>query len=274
MSAIDATPILKANIIVMEKIPYQFRASWRMAVAEVNQACMTADPQQKKGAEITLALLPSMLLRAPSAAKRMISTRVKMGTRFGKFFAGDFHELVQGILDSSVRTYEELGFRIPRSHVYTEQTHEEKAIRKAEGLAAEGFILKAVRTLGTRPPAPATLETFNQLQALHPQPSELVRSAIPPGSPRNTFIPSNRAIASAVRNAPNKVKAGPTNWSYEMLKGAMSSDPTTDISAFNNIITKFCTGDFDPDTTGLFKLARMFAFVKDERGGKRILLTK
>ena len=62
MSAIDATPILKANIIVMEKIPYQFRASWRMAVAEVNQACMTADPQQKKGAEITLALLPSILL--------------------------------------------------------------------------------------------------------------------------------------------------------------------------------------------------------------------
>ena len=49
----------------------------------------------------------------------------------------------------------------------------------------------------------------------------------------------------------------------------MSSHPTTDISAFKNIITKFCAGDFDPDTIGLFKLAWMFAFIKDERGAKR-----
>ena len=88
MTAIDATPILKANIIVMDKIPFQFRDNWRMAVSEVNQACTSSDQLVKKGAEIVLALLPSMLLRAPSAAERLVSTRVKMGTRFVKFSQG------------------------------------------------------------------------------------------------------------------------------------------------------------------------------------------
>ena len=88
--SINATPILQANIIIMEKIPYQFRANWRMAVAEVNQACMLPHPQKKQGAEISIALLPSMLLWAPSAAERMLSTQVKMGTTFGKFFTGEF----------------------------------------------------------------------------------------------------------------------------------------------------------------------------------------
>ena len=38
MTAVDIATILKANIIVMEKIQFQFRANRRMAVAEVNQA--------------------------------------------------------------------------------------------------------------------------------------------------------------------------------------------------------------------------------------------
>ena len=80
MTAIDATPILKANIIVMDKIPFQFRDNWRMAVSEVNQACTSSDQLVKKGAEIVLAFLPSMLLRAPSVAEWLVSTRVKMGT--------------------------------------------------------------------------------------------------------------------------------------------------------------------------------------------------
>ena len=150
-----------------------------------------------------------------------------MSTRFGRFFAGDFQGLVDDIMDSNV---------------YTKQSHEDKSITKAEGIAKEGLISKAVRTLDTRPPAPATRETFDSLQALHPQPSEPLISAIPPGTPRNVFTPSDRAIVSAVKHSPNKVKAGPTNWTYKMLKGAVSSDPTTDISAFSNIITKFCTG--------------------------------
>ena len=175
-----------------------------------------------------------MLLRAPCAAVRMLNTRVKMGTRFGKFFAGEFQTLIQDIPEFRVHTYEELGFRMPRSDVYTEQTHEKQAIREAEGLAQEGFISKAVHTLNTRPPASATMETFNRLMAIHLQPSEPVRTTIPTGTPTNTFVPANKTIASAVRHSPNKVKAGPTSWSYEMLKAAMSSDPTIDLSAFKH----------------------------------------
>ena len=53
-----------------------------------------------------------------------------------------------------------------------------------------------------------------------------------------------------------------------MLKSAMSSDATVDIAAFKHIITKFCTGDFHTDSIGLFMLAWMFAFVKNEQGGQ------
>ena len=84
MSAIDATPILKTNIAAMDKKPIQFRASWRMAVSEVNLACKGADLLVKKGTDITLVLPLNMLLRAPAATERLQSTRVKMETRFKK----------------------------------------------------------------------------------------------------------------------------------------------------------------------------------------------
>ena len=123
--------------------------------------------------------------------------------------------------------------------------------------------------LNSSPPAEASLETLQQLQDLHPAPSTPVSSAIPQNAPRNTYIPSDKAIYSAIRNAPNKIRSGPTNWSYEMLKNAMTSDPSTDLSAFKEILIKFCTGGFRPDTIHLFRLAWMFAFLKNERGDKR-----
>ena len=49
----------------------------------------------------------------------------------------------------------------------------------------------------------------------------------------------------------------------------MTSDPSTDLSAFKEIIIKFCTGGFRQDTIHLFRLAWMFAFLKNDRGDKR-----
>ena len=67
-----------------------------------------------------LALLPNMLLRAPSAAEREIRTR-KMDMRFPKFFSGQFISLVDDIPLSSVRTYEKEGLRIPRSQTFSQE---------------------------------------------------------------------------------------------------------------------------------------------------------
>ena len=88
MAQVDAAPILQQNIIALNKCPTHFRNLWRFAVAEVNQAGQSPDPLTRKGAEITLALLPNMLLRAPSPDERLMSTRQKMDARFAKFFAG------------------------------------------------------------------------------------------------------------------------------------------------------------------------------------------
>ena len=87
MATIDALPILKQNIIALNKCPAHYRNLWRFAVTEVNQAGQSSDPIIRKGAEITLALLPNMLLRAPSTEERLLSTRQKMDSRFAKFFA-------------------------------------------------------------------------------------------------------------------------------------------------------------------------------------------
>ena len=54
-----------------------------------------------------------------------------------------------------------------------------------------------------------------------------------------------------------------------MLKNAMKTCPLTDISAFQDILIKFCTGNFREDTIGLFRLAWMFAFIKNNHGDKR-----
>jgi len=61
----------------------------------------------RKGAEITLALLPNMLLRAPLALERNMSTRQKMDICFSKFFSAQLTELLLDITLSSVKTYEE-----------------------------------------------------------------------------------------------------------------------------------------------------------------------
>ena len=53
-----------------------------------------------------------------------------------------------------------------------------------------------------------------------------------------------------------------------MLKNAMSSDSSTDIAAFKEILIKFCTSGFRSDTIHLFKLTWMFAFVKNQAGDK------
>ena len=89
--------------------------------------------------------------------------------------------------------------------------YEEAQVKKASALAKEGLISKACRALESSPPAPATFDTLQKLQGLHPQPSEPVRSGIPQSSPRNTYIPTDRAFISAIRDAPNKIRCGPTN---------------------------------------------------------------
>ena len=81
MASIDAVPILKQNIIALDKCPTHFRNLWRFAVSEVNQAGQSHDPVIRRGAEFTLALLPNMLLRAPSAKERLMSTRQENGLK-------------------------------------------------------------------------------------------------------------------------------------------------------------------------------------------------
>ena len=68
---------------------------------------------------------------------------------------------------------------------------------------------------------------------------------------------------------PNTIRLGPTNWSYEMLKNVMTTDPCTDILALKYILIKFCMGGFREDTIKLFRLAWMFAFIKNSQGDKR-----
>ena len=61
MAEVDAVPILKLNIIALDKCQAKYRHLWRMAVSEVNQAGHSDEPQTRKGAEITLALKPNKL---------------------------------------------------------------------------------------------------------------------------------------------------------------------------------------------------------------------
>ena len=54
-----------------------------------------------------------------------------------------------------------------------------------------------------------------------------------------------------------------------MLKNALTTDPSTDMSAFKDILVKFCTGGFQDDTIHLFRLVWLFAFIKNNRGDVR-----
>ena len=210
MADINAADILKQNIIALDKCPMHHHNLWRQAIAKVNHAGQSPDPQIGKGAETTLALLPNMLLRAPSALERWMTTRHKMDLHFARFFSGNWEDLIEAIPLSSISTYEQEGLRIPRTQVRGQNMLEESQIKRASNLAKEGLISKACRALKLSPPAPATQETLLKLQQLHPQPSVPVHSAIPRGAPRDTYIPTDKAFVSAIRNAPNKIRSGPT----------------------------------------------------------------
>ena len=102
MADIDALCILKMQIIALDKYPYNYRK----AVAEVNQAGQSENHLICKGAEVTLALLPNMLLRALSAVERNMSTRQKMDSCFSKIFAGQWTELVHDMKKRAVEFQE------------------------------------------------------------------------------------------------------------------------------------------------------------------------
>ena len=141
-----------------------------------------------------------------------------MDLRFAQFFAGNWDTLIVNIPLLSVSTYEHEGLRIPRDQVRGQDLFEEGQIKRTSVLAKEGLISRACRALESSPPAPATQDTLLKLQRLHPQPSQPVKSAIPQNMPRITYIPTDKAFLSAIRNAPNKIRSGPTNWSKECLK--------------------------------------------------------
>ena len=101
-------------------------------MAEVNHAGQSSDPQTCKGAEVTLALLPNMLLRAPSALERCMSTRQKMDLPFAKFFSGNWDELLDAIPLSSVCTYEQEGLRIPRNQIRGQDFYEEAQVKRRQ----------------------------------------------------------------------------------------------------------------------------------------------
>ena len=52
-------------------------------------------------------------------------------------------------------------------------------------------------------------------------------------------------------------------------KNAITSDAAIDLSAFKHILVKFCTGGFRNAIIHLFRLAWLFAFVKNVMGDVR-----
>ena len=130
MAIIDAVPILKQNIIALDKCPTNYRNLWRLALTEGNQAGQSDDEMIRKGAEITLALLPNMLLRAPSALEQNMSTRQKMDFRFSKFFSGQWTELLKDITLSSVKTsLRRRRSSNSRSYVFSQEVFEERQVQ-------------------------------------------------------------------------------------------------------------------------------------------------
>ena len=63
---VDAREILKQNVETVHDIPHQFRSQFRMAAETLQSAREFEDPIIQKGAETAIALLLTMLLRAPN----------------------------------------------------------------------------------------------------------------------------------------------------------------------------------------------------------------
>ena len=139
----------------------------------------------------------------------------------------------------------------------------------AERLAKDSLISRAARALKSFPPAPSTLETFEKLQTLNPQREIPAHTAIPPNAPKQTPQVSDQIIISSILQAPRKSAPDPSGWKYEHLQFMISGDNNDAFSCFISVIRDILNSNVPPEVLQIFKIARLFAFTKNERGDIR-----
>ena len=237
-STINVLQHLQRQIITSTFIPKAFKHQWRFVCTAVQAAAMSSSPNVSLGAWKAFILLPILLLRIPTGQERDQSTTVKWTARFRKFWSGNLRVLLEESLQSSRQSLISSNHTIPSDTNIedpdTDSLIPASLLAKAEILAKDGLISKAAAVLNQSPMAPATEETFQRLQQLHPRRARPATSAIPP-SQSHTQSNLNihfytASIIKSINDAPRKSMPGPSGWRYEHLKWIVHKDFHKDIS--------------------------------------------
>ena len=199
--------------------------------------------------------------------------------RFRKFWSGNLRVLLEESLQSSRQSLILLNHTIPSDTNIedpdTDSLIPASLLAKAEILAKDGLISKAAAVLNQSPMAPATEETFQRLQQLHPRRARPATSAIPP-SQSHTQSNLNihfytASIIKSINDAPRKSMPGPSGWRYEHLKCIVHKDFHVDISPLLEMLSAILRSQLPAEILDILRTTTLLAILKDSNGAVRPL---
>lgn len=145
---------------------------------------------------------------------------------------------------------------------------QQAGFRRAADLVKQGELSRAASSLTASPVAPANLETFEKLKALHPRRLEPLEypdvGAVPP--PPLQVDP--KSLIAALRSAPRGSAPGISGWRYEHLKWFLGrSDAPEGCVPLPAFVDRMLRGDLPEAVRSLLAAARIFGLDKDDGAG-------
>ena len=148
-------------------------------------------------------------------------------------------------------------------------------LKRAERLAKQGLISKSASVLNQSPMAPATCNTFQQLQQLHPRREHPPTSAIPeniPNPPRLNATCLIEYIINAIKDSPKRSAPGLSGWRYEHLKWIIDSESDNDKSPIFSILAAIMEARLIPEIKEILRTTILLAILKPNGGVRPLSL--
>ncbi len=240
-----------------------------MEAVDAANTVVSSSSQDRSDIGCHLTLLLPHLLAYPTRNGGVGSRRV-WKNRFDRFWEGKWGELLE---EACTR----VPARRPPDDPATVEDPEAAARRllakhtRTANLVKQGELSRAASCLTSSPVAPATLETLEKLQSLHPSEDPLEWPATPAGTPE-LHVPA-AALVEALRKAPRGSAPGVSGWRYEYLKFFLGrgrgSDPAASVP-LPSFVDRMLRGDLPEGVRKLLATSRLFALEKSGGGVRPI----
>ena len=265
----ELSTVFETRAQTMKTVPFILRGAFRAAVRTSLEEIMSGwdhrdEVKQERGWKLFF-LLPRMLLSRP--CRGGLVSRKKLETRFQKFFAGDWLDLMSDAESvsrqaSSARIWKR---RRPRT---------DGSAARAEKLTMMGELSAARQALESAGLAPGDKNTLNVLRNPARRPAA-PREPLPPEmrtmTPAREFDLDDDTFCRNLRSARRGAAPGPSGMTCEHLQPLLESD--RDSALLCQVSNLLARGHVPPTVLQVLRLGRVTALKKADGGVRGIVVS-